>query len=52
MITRTVTIDAGWDCISSKGYISKPHHVKVLIKDTYNNTPYEDLYEWSHRAAN
>ncbi len=52
MITRTVNIDAGWDCISSKGYISKPHHVKVSIKDTYDNIPSEDLSEWSHRVAN
>lgn len=52
MITRSVDIDAKWDCINTGGYLSKPHLVKVAIKDTYNNTPSEDLSEWVQRVAN
>lgn len=51
MIIRTANIDAKWDCVSNKGYISKPHLVNVNIKDTYKNTPSEDLSEWAQRVA-
>lgn len=52
MITRTLEVDAKWDCISSREYVSKMHLVKVNIKDTYENTPHEDLDSWAQRVAN
>lgn len=51
MITRTVDVDAKWDCISTREYLSNPHLVKVKIRDTYKNTPSEELKEWATRVA-